>query len=481
MPNNNDNSNTRIIYNYLAQSSGGEWIVDFESAQTWIESAYYGNWKNKKENEDVSTKQTKVGNLTITRETQSRRGDKAKVKKALDDRKLLKDVAKLIGANHSVRQRLQLDSRMRDVKSELKRNIGSYNETLQITTKSKLGEEYSVTLDGPIKLADAIDSLKQRKARIIENEKTPSGRPNEQYVGIELELFNQLTRTKFNRELAKLDCADYIHVKSDGSISLPRGEDNGPEECECSELCADGQDCSDEDCEYSHECDCGYDPNATRGWYGHEVTAIIPVKELEPVIRELCAKLTETGCDVNKSCGFHVHLDARPEAMGIAGTTPQSMYERLCYAQDLLIAMQPKSRQEGNHYCMRNTFNNDDRDGYLLGRADHRYRVINGASYRDLKTIEVRVHSGTINANKILNWISLLHVVAHTRRPVYEALNHPITYTAREILAKYAPRLSPELYQYVQSRLAKFSPTSVDWINPENRPVEDTHEMSEVA
>lgn len=130
--------------------------------------------------------------------------------------------------------------------------------------------------------------------------------------------------------------------------------------------------------------------------------------EIERRVRLACAVLRACKAVVNVSCGLHVHIDAR-QAIGRSG---EEVWTRLMASQRLLLAMQPKSRRE-NRFCRRAR----GKDWHYAsgrrrrGRAQ-RYRAVNALSYRAHQTIEVRAHTGTVRAPKILAWIELLVRIA---------------------------------------------------------------------
>lgn len=112
----------------------------------------------------------------------------------------------------------------------------------------------------------------------------------------------------------------------------------------------------------------------------------------EHIVREVCENLREKAF-VNKSCGTHVHFDMR----GFTLTQVKNFGARLAQCVPALRLMLPKSRHN-NQYCY----------GSINGiEAGSRYSFVNMQAYIKHKTIEVRAHSGTINASKILNWIAI--------------------------------------------------------------------------
>tara|TARA_R110001583_G_scaffold86509_2_gene225940 strand:- start:5775 stop:6920 length:1146 start_codon:yes stop_codon:yes gene_type:complete len=131
------------------------------------------------------------------------------------------------------------------------------------------------------------------------------------------------------------------------------------------------------------------------------------------------------GAWVNRSCGFHVHfnsIDKTPREVAHIAIVYQKF-------QDVLKSMMPDSRQDSN-WCRDSTMNlnalrNVDSEEALIDEYyesmdcspssekynDARYCGINIHSRYYHGTIEFRLHSGTINKEKITNWISILNCI----------------------------------------------------------------------
>ncbi|NPV52245.1 MAG: amidoligase family protein [Firmicutes bacterium] len=131
-------------------------------------------------------------------------------------------------------------------------------------------------------------------------------------------------------------------------------------------------------------------------------------------IRTVCRVLDEVGAKVNKSCGFHVHHSA-------ADLTPKALqaliglYTRFQGALDEIVA---KSRRGNNNtYCRAlsnelyyRALRRDDLQGIVCCQ-DSRYYKLNLQAYLRHGTIEIRHHQGTVNADKIINWIRLTQAI----------------------------------------------------------------------
>ena len=129
-------------------------------------------------------------------------------------------------------------------------------------------------------------------------------------------------------------------------------------------------------------------------------------------LRKVCEVLTRIGCQVDRTCGLHVHIGA--DALGVAKV--RSVVKRWLGNEDNLDSIQPRSRRgRSNTYCqplaatMRthlidNCFNIED----LANIQSTRYSKLNLQSYRTHRTIEFRHHSGSTDSTKITNWVKFL-------------------------------------------------------------------------
>ncbi|QLH52760.1 MAG: hypothetical protein CH6_0057 [Candidatus Kapaibacterium sp.] len=142
-------------------------------------------------------------------------------------------------------------------------------------------------------------------------------------------------------------------------------------------------------------------------------------------LRKVCEVLVRVKAKVNKSCGLHVHFDARGYSL--------DSWKRLVYNYILMESeidkMMPESRRgNNNRYCRslsaqyimglvlnkglarRKIFECDSLES-LSGELTYRSRYfkVNIESYWRHKTVEFRQHSGTVEFEKISNWIRILN------------------------------------------------------------------------
>lgn len=129
-------------------------------------------------------------------------------------------------------------------------------------------------------------------------------------------------------------------------------------------------------------------------------------------IETVCSVLNSLRIKVSERCGLHVHVGANDLAKKEVAAVV-SAYARYEKFFDSIV---PPSRRN-NHYCQSlsnllthadaKRFKNEPFQGYnrIIGT---RYCKVNLEAYVKHGTIEFRQHSGTVEAEKIVNWIVLL-------------------------------------------------------------------------
>ena len=176
-----------------------------------------------------------------------------------------------------------------------------------------------------------------------------------------------------------------------------------------------------------------------------EVVVLATEAKINEVIKKLCDVLASRRVEAvaNESCGMHVHLDMRNRDV-------KECYKNLYYSQGILVSMVPSARRSedsahAQRYCKKNT--TPDIDKYPRG---DRYHVINVDAYEKYKTLEIRVHSGTTNALKINNWITILNNIVNAGAT---DLAYPVKKFSRwaELF-----NINEELQTYIIKRAEKF-------------------------
>lgn len=145
---------------------------------------------------------------------------------------------------------------------------------------------------------------------------------------------------------------------------------------------------------------------------GFEVVSPILKGESGMEIVEIAARaLEDAGATANRSCGFHVHFDARE----IRLHAMKNIVRRYAKFEEEIDAFMPPSRRGNeNRYCQSmkeiigRNFEEASSIENLIAVQKSRYYKVNLKSFQRHGTIEFRQHSGTANATKICEWIRFL-------------------------------------------------------------------------
>lgn len=169
----------------------------------------------------------------------------------------------------------------------------------------------------------------------------------------------------------------------------------------------------------------------------HEVVISYRVGD-EDAVRTFC-KCLKGRAYVNWSCGTHFHIDARH----LDHDKVAEYGSRLAQAVPALRLLLPRDRRDSK-FCQKNINTVDDEC-----IRPYKYAFINLAAFNKHKTIEIRGHSGTINAEKILNWIKLCeHIMLSPPAPMQ--IN-----STEQLIEIY--KLDQEMIFYVRERFMKFN------------------------
>lgn len=138
----------------------------------------------------------------------------------------------------------------------------------------------------------------------------------------------------------------------------------------------------------------------------------------ESSIKKLTALMKQYNVQVNKSCGYHLHMS---NGSFLDKKKLQRIVKLWLACEDVFFATQPKPRQR-NTYCMsrlrdqveeKSSWRLRDEKQDLMRKltGSTRYYALNLQSlYKQTKnkTIEARLHTGTTDYNDVMNWIDLM-------------------------------------------------------------------------
>lgn len=246
---------------------------------------------------------------------------------------------------------------------------------------------------------DYINAMRMKRSLEVYKSKKPL--TSEEHLAVEIECFAPISRSTLGTMFFEKGLSKYLTLKDDGSLRP--------------------------------------DPNCT----SFEIVVCASKSEILRVLADVCQILSEAGARVNKSCGLHVHLDMRGKSREVI----ERIFSNLVSSSKMLYRMMPPSRLKGtngyNQYCKPNRFKDFERN-----RKD-RYQGINACSYNRHTTLEVRLHSGTVDFTKIANFILILDKIAS--HP--EVIRRSAT-TVSGFVKQWG--LSSGLGGYIESRIEKF-------------------------
>lgn len=119
-------------------------------------------------------------------------------------------------------------------------------------------------------------------------------------------------------------------------------------------------------------------------------------------IKEFCDLAADF--KVADSCGYHLHVGVRD----LTDDQRRAVCVGYALTQSFWFSLVPKARRE-NGYCraLRWSANEalDCNDFYYFAESQDRYQWFNLAAYAEHRTFEVRLHSGTLDGDKVCNWV----------------------------------------------------------------------------
>ncbi len=198
---------------------------------------------------------------------------------------------------------------------------------------------------------------------------------------------------------------------------------------------------------------------------GHGIEVVSPILQGEQgveAIRVATRVLRELGATVNRTCGTHIHHEARD-------LTVQNIKDSVkawATNQHLIDGLVAPSRRNGsNTYCRHLdssdlarvescTTLNQLRSGFA------RYRTLNLDAYGRYGTIEIRQHQGTLDAEKVISWLRFGQAILDRtiEAPATTATRYE---TVREFLAGLGERLDETAQTFLLGRAVQFNAVRV--------------------
>lgn len=163
------------------------------------------------------------------------------------------------------------------------------------------------------------------------------------------------------------------------------------------------------------------------GFWGIELVS--PVLSGEPaleVVTKVCELLTRLGVTTNRTCGFHVHHGARdlkPKHL----ENLFSLYRNCERAIDTLMPL--SRRANANYFCK------SLKQKSVAMLQHDRYHKVNLSSMSRHGTVEIRHHSGTVSAEKVVSWIRLTQAMVERSKRKVNSVDHDYSwYDVKQIL-----------------------------------------------
>lgn len=143
------------------------------------------------------------------------------------------------------------------------------------------------------------------------------------------------------------------------------------------------------------------------------VSPILSGSEGIEAARKAAEAIDAAGATANRTCGLHVHVSAD----GLTARDIGNLARRYAKFEEDIDLIMPRSRRgNSNRYCQSfkswydssavvRAFERAESVRSACGVQYDRFKKLNLTAYARHNTVEFRQHSGTVNANKITNWI----------------------------------------------------------------------------
>lgn len=139
------------------------------------------------------------------------------------------------------------------------------------------------------------------------------------------------------------------------------------------------------------------------------VSPVLKGTKVKDSLKSICEALAECNARVNKTCGLHVHIGAASMSDEHYCRVVRN-YQKI---ERVIDSFLPVSRRADNNMYCRSLQGVDfsgctSKLGIARAMGFDRYYKVNAEAYSRHKTIEFRQHSGTVDYEKIVNWVVFL-------------------------------------------------------------------------
>lgn len=232
----------------------------------------------------------------------------------------------------------------------------------------------------------------KKNMKLLLDGKTPT--MPRKYIGIELEFCAPIREEHFALKLFQNGIHKYAQLKQDGSLR--------PKEKE----------------------------------HGFELAILLEEHTYKKGLKKIIDVLKSVKAVVkDRRCGLHVHLDMRRR-------NKELVYNNFVACQYSLLSIVDPVRYD-NEFCK--IVRDRKFPTEFTGDRQERYKTINAAAYYKYKTLEVRMHEGSVDYNEIVHWVDLLIKIANYSKKLKDNV------TKLPILRNRL-KLKDKLYNYVLER-----------------------------
>ncbi len=145
-------------------------------------------------------------------------------------------------------------------------------------------------------------------------------------------------------------------------------------------------------------------PHEDKKEHGYELAILLEESNYKKRLKQITNILTEVGAITkDRRAGLHVHLDMRRRNKDI-------VYNNLVACQYVLLSIVDPIRYN-NEFCQ--VVHSRKFPTEFTGERAERYKTINAAAFYKYKTLEVRMHEGSVDYEQISNWVDLLVKIAN--------------------------------------------------------------------
>ena len=172
------------------------------------------------------------------------------------------------------------------------------------------------------------------------------------------------------------------------------------------------------------------------GETGYELAILLEESNYKKRLKQLTNLLTEVkAVALDRRAGLHVHLDMRRRDKDL-------VYNNLVACQYALLSVVNPLRVD-NEFCR--IVNSRKFPTEFTGQRDERYKTINAAAFYKYKTLEVRMHEGSVDYNQISSWVDLLIRIANYGKKIKDDVT-------KVTVLKKRVALDEKLFAYMQDR-----------------------------